>query len=41
MDFVRCVKRNYNINPLENALEILEVSGKLPRTYKPHLLSGT
>jgi len=39
-DFVKCIKRNYNIEPLEKVLGILEISGKLPQTYKPHQLSG-
>ena len=39
-DFVKCIKRNYNIKPLEKVLEILETSGKLPQSYMPHLLSG-
>ena len=39
-DFVKCVKRNCNLALLSEALEILEVSGRLPKKYKPHMLSG-
>jgi mRNA interferase YafQ len=39
-DFVKCTKRNYNLNLLNDALKILEVSGKLPKKYKSHILSG-
>ena len=39
-DFVKCVKRNYNLDLLNEALEVLEVSGRLPKKYKSHLLSG-
>lgn len=39
-DFVRCAKRNYNLDALDEVLEYLENAGKLPRIYKAHLLSG-
>ena len=39
-DFVKCVKRKYNLDLLNEALVILEVSGRLPKKYKPHILSG-
>ena len=39
-DFVKCLKRNLDVNELGEVLEILEVSGKLPRKYKSHFLSG-
>jgi len=39
-DFIRCTKRNYNIDALGLVIELLESSGKLPFQYKPHLLSG-
>ncbi len=39
-DFVKCVKRSYNLGLFNEALEILEVSGRLPKKYKPHMLSG-
>lgn len=39
-DFVKCAKRNYNLDALGEVLKYLENSGKLPRIYKPHLLSG-
>jgi mRNA interferase YafQ len=39
-DFVKCAKRNFNLELLGKALEFLESSGSLPRKYKPHVLSG-
>ena len=39
-DFVKCLKRKLDANALAEVLEILEVSGKLPRKYKSHILSG-
>ncbi|WP_372948806.1 type II toxin-antitoxin system YafQ family toxin [Mariniphaga sp.] len=39
-DFVKCVRRNYNLNALNEALELLENSGKLPKQFKTHPLSG-
>jgi mRNA interferase YafQ len=39
-DFAKCLKRNLDINDLGEVLGILEVSGKLPRKYKTHFLSG-
>ena len=39
-DFIKCTKRNYNIDALGLVIELLESSGKLPNQYKPHLLSG-
>jgi mRNA interferase YafQ len=39
-DFVKCLKRKLDANALGEVLEILEVSGKLPRKYKSHILSG-
>jgi len=39
-DFVKCLRRNLDANALAEVLEILEVSGKLPRKYKSHVLSG-
>jgi len=39
-DFVKCAKRNYNLELLGKVLEILESSGRLPKSYKPHVLSG-
>jgi mRNA interferase YafQ len=35
-----CKKRGYNLDLLENALSLLEKTGKLPSEYKPHKLSG-
>ncbi len=39
-DFIRCIKRNYDIDLLSEALIFLEHSGHLPRQYRPHRLSG-
>ena len=40
-DFDKCAKRNCNLDTLDKVLELLENSGKLPRNFKPHLLSGS
>ena len=39
-DFMRCIKRKYDIESFEAALNILEKTGKLPSKYKPHKLCG-
>ena len=39
-DFIKCIKRNFNPADLNRIIELLEISGKLPRKYNPHLLSG-
>lgn len=39
-DFIRCIKRNYDIDMLGEVLNTLEQSGQLPRKYKTHRLSG-
>jgi len=39
-DFVKCARRNYDLELLGKVLEILESSGSLPRSYKSHFLSG-
>ena len=39
-DFVRCTKRNYDLQLLGNVLKLLELSGKLPVKFKTHPLSG-
>lgn len=39
-DFARCAKRNLDLDALGKVVEILELTGKLSRNYKPHLLSG-
>lgn len=39
-DFVRCAKRNLDLDVLAKVVEILERNGKLSHNYKPHLLSG-
>ncbi|MBG6111498.1 mRNA interferase YafQ [Flavobacterium sp. CG_9.10] len=35
-----CKKRNWNLNLLENVVEILLINGELPPKNKPHTLSG-
>lgn len=39
-DYLKSVKRNYDLSLLENAVELLENDGKLPRQYKAHKLAG-
>jgi mRNA interferase YafQ len=39
-DYKRCSKRNYNLQLLQYAVELLETSGTLPESYKLHKLSG-
>ena len=39
-DFIRCLKRKYDIETFEATLNLLERTGKLPAKYKPHKLSG-
>lgn len=39
-DYKRCSKRNYNLQLLRNAVDILETTGTLPTNYKAHKLSG-
>jgi mRNA interferase YafQ len=39
-DFVKCIKRDLDVKDLGEVLKILEFSGKLPRKYKTHYLSG-
>jgi mRNA interferase YafQ len=39
-DVKRCKKRGYDLTILQNAIDILQISGKLPSEYKPHKLSG-
>jgi len=39
-DLKRCIKRGLDISILENAIEILQLHGNLPLTYKPHKLTG-
>lgn len=39
-DFKTIQKRAYPIDQLIAVFELLEKSGKLPATYKPHKLSG-
>jgi mRNA interferase YafQ len=40
-DFKRCLKRGLDISLLEKAIELLQINGKLPNTYKSHKLTGT
>ncbi|MBO7599130.1 MAG: type II toxin-antitoxin system YafQ family toxin, partial [Bacteroidales bacterium] len=36
----RCLKRGYDEKLLTDALDILAEEGKLPETYRPHILHG-
>lgn len=40
-DFAKCAKRNLDLDMLGEVVEILERSGKLARSYQPHILSGS
>ena len=39
-DFIRCVKRNYNLKLFEDVIAQLETTGRLPEKYKAHKLAG-
>jgi mRNA interferase YafQ len=39
-DLKLCKKRNFNLNLLKAAIDLLQKEGKLPIKYKPHKLSG-
>lgn len=39
-EFKRCLKRGLDITKLEDAIELLRLTGNLPPQYKPHKLSG-
>ena len=39
-DLKRCVKRGLDINKILAAVKLLEQSGSLPATYRPHKLTG-
>lgn len=36
----RCKKRGLNLDIIHKALNLLQTTGRLPDTYKPHKLSG-
>lgn len=36
-----CLKRGLNVEKLRQAIGILETTGTLPASYRPHKLSGT
>jgi mRNA interferase YafQ len=38
-DTERCIKRNYDLSPLEMVVSFLESNGKLPPHFKFHILS--
>jgi mRNA interferase YafQ len=38
--YKRCIKRNQNIELIDEAIKLLIDTGKLPLIYKPHPLSG-
>lgn len=37
---IKCKKRGYNIDLLEETIQLLADTGKLPPEYKPHKLIG-
>lgn len=39
-DFKRCVKRNFDMMQLQNAIDILRIPKKLSESYKDHPLQG-
>jgi mRNA interferase YafQ len=39
-DYKKANKRGWNMKLFEEVYDILEQKGELPRSYKPHLLSG-
>ena len=39
-DAERCRKRGYDMDLLKKAIQILELNGKLPTSYRQHKLSG-
>lgn len=39
-DLKTCKKRGYDLKLLQEAINILQESGKLPAKYQPHKLSG-
>ena len=39
-DFIKCSRRNFNLEALGEVLELLESSGQLPKHFKSHRLSG-
>ena len=39
-DIERCRKRGYDMELLKAAVRLLEATGQLPESYRPHKLSG-
>lgn len=39
-DVKRCQKRGYDLTVLTQAIDLLQQTGKLPVTFKPHILKG-
>lgn len=39
-DVKRCLKRGYDLTILTNAIDLSQQTGKLPATFKPHILKG-
>lgn len=39
-DVRRCIKRGYDMRLLSTAVHLLEQTGTLPSSYRPHKLSG-
>ena len=39
-DTERCKKRGFDMQLLKTAIRLLEANGQLPKSYRPHKLSG-
>ncbi len=39
-DYKRCLKRNFDLNLLQEAIDILRIPEKLPESYSDHILHG-
>ena len=39
-DVKRCQKRGYDLTVLTKAIDLLQQTGKLPPSFKPHILKG-
>ena len=39
-DLKRCIKRGYPMNEFRTVIQLLERDGRLPETYRPHMLHG-
>ena len=39
-DYKRCIKRGLDMTLIQHAMRILQETGTLPKTYRPHKLSS-